>query len=213
MRRTTVLLAAVALMAAGAGQGALAAAPKAPKPIKKTFYLHGSSQFGNQDHSLAAGGPLAMDTTKPSGTSDKYFGTYGAVASPNSACAGSPFYPSWNGPVSGKLTGKATVTFYAMSSPGGTAKVQLFADVTESSCNEAYPGPIGEIDVALPASQSPTLVTVSFPVSGKAKILSSMMLQIQAGAGPQMSAVVYDSAASPSSVTFTCVPKTGKKTC
>jgi len=211
MRRTTVLLAAAAVLVAGAGHAATAA--PAPKPQKKTFYLHGSTPFGNLDRNpVDAGTPLAMDTKKPTGTQDKYYGTYGAVASPNSQCAGSPFYPGWSAPLGGKLVGKATVTFWAVSS-GGNAKFQLFNDVTESACNEAYPGPIGEATVALPSGPSPQKVTVTFPVSSKLKVVSTLLLQIQSGAGPELEAVVYDSTASPASLSITCLPKTGKKAC
>lgn len=212
MKRTPVLLVALAVLSAGAGQGALAASSKAPKTLKKTYYLHGTSQLGNQDYGLAGGEMMPMNATKPSGASDKTFVTYGAVASPNPACAGSPFFANWTGSVSGKLKGTATVKFYAQST-GGTAKVQLFADVTESLCNEAYPGALGELEVALPASPTPQLVTATFPVSSRTKISSVLTLQIQAGAGPQVSAFTYDSTVSPASLTFTCVPKTGKKTC
>lgn len=216
MKRTLALLAAVSLSASLAGTSVAAVKkPAPPKPVKLTYYFHGTNTLGNQDQALAVGtGLMKMDAVKPTGSQDKSFVFYGAGTSPNAKCAGNSLFPNWVGAASGTATGVATVTFYAQGS--GTAVVQLFSDTDAQACNDAYPTPMGEATIALPAS--PGLVTIQIPITkaGKTpgKMSSSFTVQLQAVQPvPSLNRVIYDSTTSPSSVTITCLPKVGKKTC
>lgn len=216
MKRTLALLTVTALSASLVGTSVAAVKkPAPPKPVKLTYYFHGTNTVGNQDQALVGGtGLMKMDTVKPTGTQDKSFIFYGAGTSPNASCAGNSLFPNWVGAASGTATGTATVTFYGQGS--GTAKVQLFADTEAQACNDAYPTPLGETTVAMPASAG--LITVQIPITkaGKTpgKLASSFTVQIQAVQPvPSVNRAIYDSAASASSVTITCIPKIGKKTC
>lgn len=217
MKRTLALLAAVSLSASLAGTSVAAVKkPAPPKPVKLTYYFHGTNAVGNVDQNVANGTLMTMNASKPTGSSDKTFGIFGAGATPNPDCAGSPFYPNWVGAANGTATGTATVSFYAAGTPTSQAVVQIFADTEASACNDAYPAPLGETTVTLPAS--PGLVIVKIPItkSGKnpGKMSSSFTVQIQVPlVAPQGAMVRYDSSTSPSSVTITCLPKVGKKTC
>jgi len=219
VKRTPVLLAAVALVASGLGHDAMAATkkkPAPPKPVTMNWFLHGDSANGNADLFQADSPYLAMDATAPTGTSAKEMLFFGALASPNSACTGGPLLPSWTGAASGTLQGKVTVTFYARSTPGN-AIVRVF-NVNDGGCNDAYSDPVAEATVALPASPTAALVTVTLPVAKPTKLAGALTLQIVEGQtsgleGPQISGVSYDSTTTPSKITFTCVPKIGKKTC
>ena len=66
MKRTPVLLAAVALVASGLGHDAMAATkkkPAPPKPVTMNWFLHGDSANGNADLFQADSPYLAMDAT------------------------------------------------------------------------------------------------------------------------------------------------------
>ena len=217
MKRVLPLLAAAVATAIA---GPALAATKAAKPTTVTMYFHGTSQVAQQDTEVG-GELLPMNRSKPSGSSDKYYPFFGAVQTPNTECAGSPLFANWFGDVSGQLTGKATVRFYAVSTPASTARVQLFDNGTASACNSSLGGSglpplLGETSVALPSS--PGLVTAVIPIKGMPKVHGALDVQIQVAdfmgkAAPQLSNVFFDSSASPSSVTFSCLPKPGRKTC
>lgn len=215
MKRSTLALIAVATLTAGVAQPALAA--KAPKPLTQTFFLHGVGSSGNEDV-LVNDEILTMDTKKPTGGTDKDYMFYGAATSPNRNCAGGGLMPSWVGAASGTLTGKMTVNFYARSTPGATTVVQIFSDVEGSLCNADKPTPVAEVIVPLKAGASSALHTVEIPIPAKSKMKKSFMIQFAPGQtgptnGPQISGIGYDSTVSPSAVTFTCIPSSGKKTC
>ncbi|HUR13254.1 MAG TPA: hypothetical protein VM097_02045 [Mycobacteriales bacterium] len=219
MKRTPVLLAAVALVASGLGHDAIAATkkkPAPPKPVTMNWFLHGATANGNSDMLQGDTAYLPMDATAPSGASVKEVLLFGAIASPNSECTAGPLLPSWTGTASGTLQGKVTVSFYARSTPGN-AIVRVF-NVNDGGCNDAYTPPVAEATVALPTSPTASLVTVTLPVSRAAKLAGALTLQIIEGQtsgfeGPQVSGVSYDSTTTPSKITFTCLPKIGKKTC
>lgn len=211
----------VAALAALAVAAHPALAAKAPKPVTQTMWLHGTEQLGNVEV-LNSNELLVMDTKKPTGTSDRQYPFFGAVASPNTACAGSFFFPNWAGTVRGDLVGKVTVKFWAQGSPTSQVRVQLFDNGATTQCDsdtsKNYPGVLGETTVAMPTKQSPDLVTAVIPIQGKATVHGSLNLQIIVDdlsglAAPQVGVVTYDSSASPSSITFTCIPKPGRTTC
>lgn len=222
MKRTPVLLAAVALLASGLGHDAMAATKKAaaPKPVTMTWYLHGASANGNADllQGIQSGesGYLPMDAKAPSGTSAKEMLLFGALATPNSQCTGGPLLPSWTGSASGMLQGKVSVTFFARSTPGNA--VVRILNVADAGCNDAYTTPLAEATVALPASPTPAQVTLTLPIRKPSKLTGALTLQVLEGQtsgleGPQVSGVSYDSTTTASKVTFTCLPKPGRKSC
>jgi hypothetical protein len=214
MKRTTLAVTALGSLALGALQPALAAT--APKPVKQTMYLHGTSVNGNQDN--FEGTALTLDAKKPTGSSDKDMVFFGAAASPNTDCAGG-LLPYWSGALKGTLTGKITVNFYARSTPGATAVVQVFKDAGEGGCNELNPGAFAEVVVDLKAGATNALHTAVIPVPGKVSVKDTFHVQVAPGTtqglliGPQVSGIGYDSTVSPSNVVFTCTPLKGKKTC
>ena len=207
---TSLLVAAVAL--GGAQQAVAGKKPAAPKPVTTTYYLHGSNTIGNADQEPS--GLMSMDKNKPTGSQDKSFLFYGLGASPNTTCAGNALFPNWVGSATGNLTGTAKVSLYLQGS--AAVKVQLFGDVEAQACNDAYPTPLGETTVPAPAA--PGLVTVTIPIAkvGKSpgKVTSSFTLQLQPVLVPPSAyRAIYDSTASPASITWSCLPKPGKKTC
>lgn len=219
MKRTTVLLAAFAVLAVGAGPDALAAAkkkPGPPKPVAMTWYLHGTETNGNSEMLQNDTGYLPMDASAPAGTSAKEAMLFGGLVTPNDQCTGGPLLPSWTGLVSGTLQGSVTVTFFARSTPAN-AIVRVF-NVADGGCNDAFTPPVGQATVALPASPTASEVKVTIPITRPAKLKGALTLQIieaqtSGFEGPQLSGVSYDSTATPSKIAFTCLPNAPKKTC
>lgn len=221
MKRSTALLVAVAALTAGVGNDAMAAARKAPappKPVPTTLWLHGTSDYGNQD--MAAGDPMTLDRTKPTGTTTKEAAVVGGNAAGQltvpKECPGGPYIPAFDGPIAGTVTGPVTVKFYARGT-GGKVTVQLLADPTD--CTED-PIIAAEVLASVPASPTASLVTATLPLSAKGlKVqgtLSVQFLSDQTTTSPGafgVSGISYDSTAAPSSVTFACLPKAGKKAC
>jgi hypothetical protein len=220
VKRTPVLLVATALVAGGLAHDAVAATkkkPAAPKPVTTTWYLHGDSANGNADMAQNDTAYLPMDATAPTGTSAKEVALFGALASPNSECAGGPLLPSWTGAASGTLQGSVTVTFFARSTPGANVRVRVL-NTDDGGCNEAFTPPVAEATVALPISPTPAEVTVTLPIAKPSKLPGALTLQIIEGTtngleGPQVSGISYDSTTTASKITWTCMPKAGKKTC
>lgn len=216
MKRSTLTLLAATILAAAATQPA----HSATKPVTSTYYFHGSGN-GNvsaiQASTGGGGGVLPMDSVKPTATSDSEYGSFGAANNPNHKCYGNPLtmHPTWMGAASGMLTNKVVVSFYARSSPGN-ATVQLFADAGDSqACNANFPSVVAEATVPLPASPSFQLVTATLTLAKPVKVKAAFSIQIQTEdvATPQASDIGFDSAASPSGVTWSCIPAAGKKAC
>lgn len=214
MKRTLALLAAATLTASLAGTSVAAVKkPAPPKPVKITYYFHGTNTAGEADQALVGGtGLMKMDATKPSGAQEKTFGVTNYGGGPNTKCAGNSLFPNWVGAGSGNLTGTASVTLFSYGMATSAVKVQIFGDTEAQACNEAYPTPLGETTVTLPSG--PGSMTVKIPIIGKGKISSSFTVQVQpVTVPPHVTRIRYDSAATPSSITVSCLPKVGKKTC
>lgn len=216
MKRSTITTLAIAVLSVGVAHPASSAAP----PVTSTYYFHGTGN-GNGSALQAVvgggGGVLPMNSVKPTATSDSEYGTFGAANNPNHKCYGNALtmHPTWMGAASGMLTNKVVVSFYARSSPG-KATIQLFADAGDAvACNASFPTVVAETTVALPASPGFQLVTATLTLTKPVKVKSSFSIQFETEdvATPQASDIGFDSAASPSHVTWSCLPKPGKATC
>ncbi len=213
MKRIGLTVLALGLVAAGVAQPASSAI----KPVATTLYFHGTSTSGNQDV-YVDDVPLTMDTKKPTASSDKDILFLGGGVTPNTNCAGG-LLPYWSAPLKGTLSGKVTVTFYARSTPGANAVVQIFKDAGAGGCNADNPGSFAEVTVPLKAGATNAEHTAVIEIPGKITVKESFHVEILPGTtagvliGPQVSGVGYDSTTSPSSVAFSCTPGAGKKAC
>lgn len=228
MKRTLALLTVAALSAslAGTSGAAVKRKPAPPKPVASTFYLHGTNTLGEQDQTIVTGNPLPMNRTKPTGTTDKGKVLLNYVAGPNTDCTANGAFAVWVGDVAGTISGKINVTFFTQNDPHATVDVRVFVDADGNLCNSTtggnqYPGAIAEANgVALPATGGKTSVSLPVTAKGKAAIAhGTLVLEILPGAspagtvGPELARVLYDSTTAMSSLTFSCLPKAGKKTC
>lgn len=222
-RSHLVLVAAAAALAVGSSPALAkpkAKAAPAPKPVAATYYLHGTNNYGNQDTFPLTAKPLTMDATKPSGSTAKEIALVGGNAGGGAltvpkACPGGPYIPMWSAPLSGKLTQKVTVTFFARGT-GGNVNVQLLTDPTD--CNSPLVVAAEKL-VAITAGPTPTAYTavLDLPPNGQ-KVASGFAVQFltdqtTSPGAAALSGISYDSTSAMSSVAFTCLPSTGKKTC
>ena len=200
----------LALVAGLIGTG-LAAVPaqakKKAKPVKVTLYAHGTMPVGEAEAADAISGIfMKMDTTEPAAGAPKTMGVTNGVATPNSNCAGNPFFPVWVGEVAGTIKGDIKFTFDVVSSPG-QVEVRVWPDISASSCNESYPEASGQVIVDLPPGSGTVeavMKDVNFPAAAKLMVQIS---PVQPGAAQTL--VLYDSAEFPAQLSFTCIPASG----
>jgi hypothetical protein len=213
--RTPALSLVVVALVGGAFTAPLAQAkPAAPKPVAMTQFLHGTQQFGEAEDPAGQGDYAVMNSTAPTGTSARSAGMTNYVGGPNTECAGNSLFPVWIGTVDGTPTGDAKVDLFLQTAGSGSFEVRLFANVTEQLCNADYPGTIGSETVTFTSGQDKASVVLK-NINPKHKPVGSLMLQVTpvVGAPPYIARVQYDATSAASQITFSCLPKAGKKTC
>lgn len=223
-RRVIALSALVAMSLVGSYD---AHATKAPKPITKTYYFHGASAVGESDNPPTSDTTLRMDAKKPTGSDVRSYGVTNALATPNSKCANNTLFPVWAGAAQGFLTGTAKVTIYTGSTPASKVTVRLFADPTPLACNDTFVEPMATATVDVPAGAGSVTATLKIAANKTAKVSNEFVVEVTPAIlqtvdtpqgpksvyGPSATRVFYDSVTYPSSITFSCLPKPGKKTC
>lgn len=213
MKRFLTMLLVLGLVASALT--APAVAKKKAKPVPTTFYFHGHSPVGEPDGldgalagAVTGTGYATMDTTEPSGPYPKSMTIVSYVGGPNATCGGSFLSPVWIGKMAGTVVGDVTVTFDAISSPGGKADVQLYPDLTAFACDLTPPA---QVRVDLPAGPGQVEAVIE---DVKLPVLGSLMVQITPViSSPYISRVLYDSPAYPSKIEFGCIPSGRAKTC
>ena len=185
-----------------------------PKPVTVTQYLHGTQSFGELQRPFGQGDFAVMDSTAPTGTSARSSGLTNYVGGPNTECAGNSLFPVWIGAIDGTPTGDAKVDLFLQTYGSGAFEVRLFANVTEQLCNADYPGALASETVTLTNGQDKASVVLK-NFNRKGKPMGSLMMQLTpvVTAPPYVARVQYDAASVNSRITFSCLPKPGKKTC
>lgn len=220
MKKFLTLALAVGLVAGAIASPAVAGKKKKVKPVKTTLYMHGQAPAGEADglQWLADGAgpqsPMTLDTNEPTDPAPKSMNYFSPLL--NDECTGLPLgFPTFTGPLAGTIVGDAKMTLHFASAPA-TIKARIWADVgafsaCNSSAGENYIEPASEVDVEVPAGSN--AVEVVFPKL-KLKSTSFVMIEVLALSGTdykgQVGRLLYDSTATPSSITFNCIPVKGK---
>jgi hypothetical protein len=194
------------------GSAADAAPAKKPKPVPMTFYFHGVNRAGEADNPPTSSVTASMDTTKPSGADSKSKQITNYIGGPNTNCSGNNLFPVWTGPLTGEIVTDVRVTFTGIGAPSSRVWIRLFQDVEGLVCNDA-PKVAGSAIVDLPAGQGKVDVVIK-----KVKLKAKHSFQIQFSPTGELGdtsqgRIFYDSTADMSSVSFSCLPAVGKKTC
>lgn len=222
MRKTLAVALVVGLMTGALVGPAEAGKKKKAKPVATTLFLHGTEKFGEMESfSFLADAYLKMDPTAPTGTDTKSKGITNYGIGPNTRCAGNSLFPTYVGELQGTVKGDVKVSLNTVASPGAAVEVRIWPDLASLACDSAagneYIEPAGSAVVALPAGQG----TVEAVIEGvDFKATAGLMLQVSPAtmdvAGtprplpPFFGRLLYDSEAAPSSISFSCLPSSGK---
>ena len=200
MRRAVPLLLALAMIVAA---GTASAGPKKKaRPVKTTLYLHGEAQA---DETTLA--PLHMTPAEPSQPLpySKWLPNY--VAGPKDDCVNDWFLnATFQGPMSGRITGDVKVTLYSASTPG-TVEVRLIPDFTDFLCGDPKHQPVATTRIDLTPGAGPSegvIKNVSIDVQG---VLVMTVLPIPSP--PFAGRLLYDSPDFASRIQFDCIPTRG----
>jgi hypothetical protein len=209
------------LVVLGLVVGAFVAVPAEAKKKKKlkavetTLYMHGVTPLGEVDGAqwLADGNgpvsPLTMTPEEPAAGPPKSMNFFNPAL--NDQCTGLPLaFPTFTGNLSGTITGDATVKAHFASAPGQLL-ARIWADMGAFvGCNEAYVEPASEVTVDVPPGHNE--VEIKFP-GLNLPAQQTFMIEILAPSGTgykgQLGRLLYDSADTPTSITFNCIPAAG----
>lgn len=223
MRRHLALVMVVALALgtlASPAVGAKKKKKKKPQPVETVLYMHGETPFGEVDGAqwLADGGAgmsrLTLDTVEPSGAQPKSMNYFSPAL--NDQCTGLPLaFPTFNGPMKGKIVGDATLKLNFVSAPASGVLARVWGDIAPfSACNDAYIEPAAETLFDIPPGQNEVEVVLE---GLDLEVGSFLMIEILAPSGTdysgQLGRLLYDSPSAASSITFNCLPAKGAKTC
>ena len=212
MKKTLIMALALSLVAGALAMPA-SAKKKKVKAVATTLYLHGNYPVGEGTEfagSIAETTHMKMDTTEPTDPAPKSM-TYSFPLG-NEDCTGNTLFPSWEGNISGKISGdvKWIATF---ASPPGTATARLWLDVPFQSCTsstagvDAFVEPASSVEVAIPAGQNEVeIVFEDVDVS----VLSNIVVQVHQTSPASQGRILYDSSVAASRLEFMCAPTSGK---
>ena len=183
-----------------------------PKPVLVTQYLHGTQDLGEVQGQTEGYG--VMDAKAPTGTSARSYGLTNYVGGPNTECAGNSLFPVWVGAIDGTPTGDMKVDLFLQTAGSGSFEVRVFGNVEEQLCNEDYPGALASETVTFTSGQDKASVVLK-NFNRKGRPVGSLMVQVTPvlAAPPYIARVQYDATSVNSRITFSCLPKPGKKTC
>ena len=201
--RLAALFAVLALALSAVPAGAVSVAT----PETVTLNLHGTEAIGERD-TVVGGSFLEMDPAPPSAT-EKSMNVTNYLGGPNTDCEGNALTPTWEyffeeGPVT--MDGPLEIKLHTVALPESPIEVKLFAD-GDGTCtfeDEVADAPNLMYTVTPEVGQNVTTITVKRARINKPFDSLTLMLNAPILA-PSQVRVFYDSAASPSSLSFTCL--------
>jgi hypothetical protein len=228
MRKLLIGALTVGLVAGALVVPATAAKKAKPQPV--TFYFHGPLPLGELDYVETTAntaqsipdGFQVMDTTEASDPAPDSQALLNYVRGPNTTCNGNALFPTWQGQVTGKISGDMTVYVSAIAGPATNVTVDVFAD-TSGGCESVtgstgYIDPVATTQVTLTPGPGETEVVFK---SVNFKAMSHMVVMITPVSLPPVAdqpvldpasqgRILYDSADYASRIEFTCTPTSGK---
>lgn len=223
----------IAALALGLIAGAFsvpATAKKKAKPQPLTFYFHGPLPAGEADYAETTANGLQslpdgfqiMDTTEPSDPAPDSMGITNYVTGANRSCNGNALFPTWEGKLTGRVTGDLKVYLNSLVIPTTSVIVDVFADTTGGctstvSGSADYVDPVASVQASLSEYAGENEIVfkdVDFSVLSHIVIMVSPMQMTVAGESRHDAAshgrILYDSADFDSRVEFSCAPTSGK---
>jgi hypothetical protein len=207
-----------------------AAAKKKAQPQPVTFYLHGPFTVGELDYAETTSNELqglpdgfqVMDATEPSDPAPDSMSILNYIQGPNRSCDGNALFPTWEGKVTGKVTGDIKIYLNSLVVPDTGVIVDVFADTT-GGCTSTTTGsaeyiePVASIRTTLSeyAGENEIVIkNVSFESTYSLVVMVSPDQMAVAGESKHDATshgrILYDSADFASRIEFTCTPTSGK---
>ncbi|MFP5299325.1 MAG: hypothetical protein ACLGHL_10100 [Actinomycetota bacterium] len=213
--RKFVMVALVAALVGG-----LVAAPatagkkkKKAKPVQTVLYFHGNAPFGEADgvQWFADGTgtpPGTLTPDEPTDAQPKSQNFFSPAL--NDQCTGLPIaFPTFQGPVEGKIVGDVKMTAHFLSAPT-TVTARLWTDVPVFTCNDAYVQPASEVQVDVPAGNNEVeIVFEDLNLTSQAWMLVEILVPSGTDYRGQVGRFLYDSTATPTRLEFNCIPASG----
>lgn len=227
--RKLVIVAVAAGLVAGALVAPAVAAKKKVKPHPVTFFFHGPFTAGELDYAETTANTLQsipdglqiMDTTKPSESAPDSMGITNYFIGANRNCNGNALFPTWEGKLTGKVTGDIKVYLNAVG-VSTQVVVDLFADTTRGCTSTVtgasdYIDPVASVTGILAAGVNENelvIENVSFPATSHIVIMVTPAQIAVAGESRHEPTahgrILYDAADYASRVEFLCTPTSGK---
>jgi hypothetical protein len=188
------------------------AAKKKAKPVATTLYLHGNYPVGDGAELAGTlqGTRMMMNPTAPTDPAPKSMSVW---APGNDQCAGNPFYPSWEGMVSGTIKGDVKMIADFVSAPTQLT-ARIWIDTPFMACTSSNTGatdfqePLQTVTVDIPPGQNE--VEIVFEGINKKAVANMIVeLHVLAESAPNQARVLYDSTDFQSRVEFSCIPASG----
>lgn len=228
MRKLIIAALAIGLVA-GSLVAPATAKKKKVKPQPVTFFFHGPFTLGEVDYAETTANELqslpdgfqVMDTTEPADPAPDSMGLTNYVRGPNRTCSGNALFPTWQGSLTGKVTGDMKVYLHAISGPATTVSVEVFPDST-GGCDSAtgstgYVEPVARAEATLMPGAGETEVVlkgVNFTSVAQFVIMVTPLGGDVAGNSindpTSHGRVLYDAPDYASRVEFMCAPTSGK---
>jgi hypothetical protein len=215
MKKAIVSLAVMSVLA-----GSLVASPASAsgKPAKVTLYMHGTAPIGELDGAqwAADGFPaqsgMTMDASEPDSPAPKSMNFFSPAL--NDQCAGPPLaFPTWTGSVVGTIKGDAKLTVHFASAPSAVL-ARIWSDAPMFSCNDGYIEPAREVEVDVaPGHNEIEIIFKSLNLKPTLGLMIEILVPSGTGYKGQVGRVLYDSADMATSLSFSCTPATGAKSC
>ncbi|MGH2753402.1 MAG: hypothetical protein ACRDLB_03130 [Actinomycetota bacterium] len=212
MKRSMIVGVVLALAVASFAAPATAKKKKA-KPVATTLFLHGNAPVGDGVEvasNVVDGTVMTMDTTEPTQPVPSSMSYSAPVGNPE--CTGNPFFPSWEGKLTGKVVGDVKLIAHLGSAPG-TAIARLWTDVPFASCTsetagvDAFVEPVAEVEVEVPAGHSELEIVFE---DINVKVAANMIVELHQTSLANQGRIFYDSPDFASHLEFGCVPASGK---
>lgn len=221
----------IAALVTGLVAGALVvpASAKRTKPQPVTFFLHGPFTAGELDYAETTSNELqsipdgfqVMDATEPSDPVPDSMGLTNYVQGPNRSCNGNALFPTWEGKLTGKVSGDIKVVLNAVAADTQVI-VDVFAD-TIGGCTSSVSGsadyikPVASFEATLTPGAAENVIVIP---KVNFSVVSNLVVMVSPGQMPvngeskhdltAQARLLYDSAGYASRIEFLCTPKSGK---
>ena len=175
-------------------------------PETVTLNLHGTQAIGERD-TVVGRKFLTMDTAPPSAT-EKSMNVTNYVVGPNTDCEGNALVPTWQytSDIPMTMDGPLEIKLHTLALPDSPIDVKIYADGDGDCTYEDTTADPPALAYTVTPETGQGVTTIKMKRARITKPFTSLTLMLHAPRlSPSQVRVFYDSATSPSSLSFTCL--------